>query len=141
MLDIFGFEIFEVNSFEQLCINFANEKLQQHFNKHTFKEEESVYISEGVPYTKVKFIDNQPVLNLIEKTPNGILVMLDEEIHVPKGSDIKFVHKIERLHKGKHASFQVDRIRSSQTDFTVVHYAGAVRYEAVGFCVKNKDKF
>ena len=140
VLDIFGFEIFEINSFEQLCINFANEKLQQHFNKHTFKEEESVYISEGVPYTKVKFIDNQPVLNLIEKTPNGILVMLDEEIHVPKGSDIKFVHKIERLHKGKHASFQVDRIRSSQTDFTVVHYAGAVRYEAVGFCVKNKDK-
>ena len=140
VLDIFGFEIFEINSFEQLCINFANEKLQQHFNRHTFKEEESVYISEGVPYTKVKFIDNQPVLNLIEKSPHGILVMLDEEINVPKGSDLKFVHKIERLHKGKHASFQVDRIRTSQTDFTIVHYAGKVRYESVGFCVKNRDK-
>ena len=99
VLDIFGFEIFEINSFEQLCINFANEKLQQHFNRHTFKEEESVYISEGVPYTKVKFIDNQPVLNLIEKSPHGILVMLDKEINVPKGSDKIYIHKIERLHK------------------------------------------
>ena len=70
VLDIFGFEIFEVNSFEQLCINFANEKLQQHFNRHTFKEEESVYISEEVEYTKVKFIDNQPVLDLIEGKGN-----------------------------------------------------------------------
>lgn len=66
MLDIFGFEIFELNSFEQLCINYCNEKLQQHFNLHVFKEEEKCYISEGIDYSEVKFIDNQDVLDLIE---------------------------------------------------------------------------
>ena len=90
VLDIFGFEIFENNSFEQLCINFCNEKLQQHFNQHTFKEEEELYKSEGVQYEPVAFIDNQPVLNLIEKAPKGILVMLDEEITAPNGSDERY---------------------------------------------------
>jgi len=82
VLDIFGFEIFRKNSFEQLCINFTNEKLQQHFNKNTFKEEENVYVSEGIEFTKVPFIDNQPVLDLIEKKPFGLLVLLDEEVRV-----------------------------------------------------------
>ena len=108
VLDIFGFEIFENNSFEQLCINFCNEKLQQHFNKHTFKEEEELYRTEGVEYTPVEFIDNQPVLNLIEKKPKGILVMLDEEITAPKGSDERFLSKI-MTHHAKHASFKTDQ--------------------------------
>lgn len=139
VLDIFGFEIFENNSFEQLCINFCNEKLQQHFNKHTFKEEEELYKSENVEYTPVKFIDNQPVLNLIEKAPKGILVMLDEEITAPKGSDGRFLSKI-MSHHAKHASFKVERLRKQDsTAFTVVHYAGAVNYDANGFLVKNKD--
>ena len=142
VLDIFGFEIFEINSFEQLCINFANEKLQQHFNRHTFKEEEDVYISEGVPYTKVKFIDNQPVLDLIEGKGRGILQMLDEEINMPKGTDLTFINKIERLHNNVHAAFKVEKVKakSEMTNFTVVHYAGAVKYEADGFCEKNRDK-
>ena len=94
VLDIFGFEIFENNSFEQLCINFCNEKLQQHFNQHTFKEEEELYRTEGVEYTPVAFIDNQPVLNLIEIKQKGILVMLDEEI---TGKKIHQRRKIDLL--------------------------------------------
>lgn len=75
ILDIFGFEIFENNSFEQLCINFTNEKLQQKFNQTTFKEEEMVYQSEQITYDHVEFIDNQDVLDLIEKKPNGLLLV------------------------------------------------------------------
>ncbi|KAH8053342.1 hypothetical protein JL722_9567 [Aureococcus anophagefferens] len=78
VLDIFGFEIFESNSFEQLCINYTNEKLQQHFNRHTFKEEENLYRSEGIDFEPVPFIDNQPVLDLIEKKPDGLLLALDD---------------------------------------------------------------
>ena len=99
VLDIFGFEIFEQNSFEQLCINFCNEKLQQHFNRHTFKEEEQVYLSEGVPYERIDFIDNQPVLDLIEKSPKGLLIMLDEEVSMPRGTDVTFMNKVKRLHQ------------------------------------------
>jgi hypothetical protein len=139
VLDIFGFEIFENNSFEQLCINFCNEKLQQHFNQHTFKEEEELYRTEGVEYEPVAFIDNQPVLNLIEKKPKGILVMLDEEITAPKGSDERFLSKIMSLH-AKDPGFKTDRLRSrDSTAFCVVHYAGEVNYDADGFCTKNKD--
>merc|ERR1712166_366408 len=111
VLDIFGFEIFENNSFEQLCINFCNEKLQQHFNQHTFKEEEELYRTEGVEYTPVAFIDNQPVLNLIEIKQKGILVMLDEEITAPNGSDERFLSKIMKLH-GEDPHFKTDRLRA-----------------------------
>jgi myosin heavy subunit len=76
ILDIFGFEIFQVNSFEQLCINYANEKLQQHFNLHTFKTEEDTYRSEGVPFDSVPYIDNQDVLDLIEMKPVGVFSCL-----------------------------------------------------------------
>jgi myosin heavy subunit len=84
VLDIFGFEIFEKNSFEQLCINFANEKLQQHFNNYTFKLEEQCYQQERINFTHIEFIDNQPILDLIEKRGEGLLVLLDEEIVFPK---------------------------------------------------------
>lgn len=139
VLDIFGFEIFENNSFEQLCINFCNEKLQQHFNQHTFKEEEELYRTEGIKYTPVKFIDNQPVLNLIEKAPKGILVMLDEEIVAPNGSDERFLSKIMQIH-AKDPGFKTDRLRArDSTAFAVIHYAGEVNYDAEGFLSKNKD--
>ena len=87
ILDIFGFEIFKSNSFEQLCINFCNEKLQQHFNKNTFVLEEDTYKAEGIDFDHIEYIDNQDVLDLIEKKPKGILVVLDDEVSVPRGSD------------------------------------------------------
>jgi myosin heavy subunit len=93
-LDIFGFEIFEHNSFEQLCINFTNEMLQQHFNKTTFKLEESIYRSEQIKFKHVSFIDNQPMLDLITKKPMGVLPMLDEELKMPAGSDKKFIARL-----------------------------------------------
>ena len=98
-LDIFGFEIFEVNSFEQLCINFANEKLQQLFCLHTFKEEEKLYEAEGIEHDHVAFIDNQPVLSLIEGRPTGVLMVLDDEAFIgPKGSDEGFLNNVKQLH-------------------------------------------
>ena len=141
VLDIFGFEIFKKNSFEQLCINFTNEKLQQHFNTNTFKEEESVYVSEGIEFTKVPFIDNQPVLDLIEKKPVGLLVLLDEEIRLPKGSDSKWLEKCDKNHNSHDCwlSDKAARMHMDKSSFTVRHYAGDVEYDSSGFYDKNKD--
>jgi myosin heavy subunit len=100
ILDIFGFEIFKSNSFEQLCINFCNEKLQQHFNRNTFVLEEDTYKSEGIEFDHIEYIDNQDILNMIEKKPKGILVILDDEVSVPRGSDRGFYNKICKIHKG-----------------------------------------
>jgi hypothetical protein len=93
-------QIFDKNSFEQLCINYANEKLQQIFNAHTFKMEEELYLFEGVPYANVAFIDNQEVLDLIEMRPHGLLVALDDELYTPQGSDAGFLSKADRQHGG-----------------------------------------
>ena len=131
VLDIFGFEIFENNSFEQLCINYANEKLQQFFNKHTFKEEESVYVSEQVPYTKINFIDNQPVLNLIERKRKGILPILDDEVRMPKGSDEGFMKRVDKENGSRKAYKKSSDLRNrykKNTYFKVQHYAGDVVY-------------
>jgi hypothetical protein len=138
VLDIFGFEIFDVNSFEQLCINFANEKLQQHFNQHTFKLEEQLYQREQIKFTHVEFIDNQKVLDLIEKKPNGIMVVLDEEIFVPKGSDATFLLKIHKEHGGNRHPNYFQPLKS-RTEFVINHYAGDVTYESTTFLEKNKD--
>jgi hypothetical protein len=137
ILDIFGFEIFTKNQFEQMCINFANEKLQQFFNSHTFKKEEEVYRTEQIAFDHVEYIDNQPVLDLIEKKPRGILLMIDEEIKVPKGSDSTFVQKLNRTHM-KTAEFKC--IRKRPQNFAIRHYAGVVEYESAGFLEKNRDK-
>ena len=136
VLDIFGFEIFESNSFEQLCINFANEKLQQHFNQYTFKLEEKVYQTEKINFNHIEFIDNQPILDMIEKKPSGLLVLLDEEIVMPKGSDETWCRKIFQTHG---SSNHFEKIIKKDTAFIINHYAGAVTYDADGFLVKNKD--
>lgn len=94
ILDIFGFEIFEMNSLEQLFINFANEKLQQQFNANTFKNEEATYLNEKIQFQHVPYIDNQPVLDLIEAKPVGLLSMLDEELRMPNGSNKTYVEKL-----------------------------------------------
>jgi hypothetical protein len=137
VLDIFGFEIFQNNSFEQLCINFTNEKMQQMFNSSIFKEEEAIYRAEGINHESVKFVDNQIVLDLIEKKPSGLLAMLDEEIKMPKSTDKTFLTKIAQQHK-EHSNFSVPvKIPNA---FTVQHYAGAVTYNVEGFLDKNRDQ-
>jgi len=138
ILDIFGFEIFDQNSYEQLCINFTNEKLQQFFNFHTFKQEEKCYKEEQIKFKKVPYIDNQPVLDLIEKKPHGILPMVDEELIVPKGTDLTFINKLhDRYAKNPH--YRAERKKRVEI-FTVVHYAGAVTYDSKGFLEKDRDR-
>jgi len=143
ILDIFGFEIFETNSFEQMCINYANEKLQQLFNQHTFKQEEQLYQAEGIDHEHVVFIDNQPVLNLIEGKPKGILAMLDDEVVVGKSGDEGFVANLDRCSSGSQLLRVFKPAEARKTGvpmgFTILHYAGEVRYTATGFLDKNKD--
>ena len=93
VLDIYGFETFEINSFEQFCINYANEKLQQQFNMHVFKLEQEEYVKEGIEWKMIDFYDNQPCIDLIE-AKLGVLDLLDEECRVPKGSDKSWVEKL-----------------------------------------------
>jgi len=135
VLDIYGFETFEINSFEQFCINYANEKLQQQFNCHVFKLEQEEYIKEGIEWKMIDFYDNQPCIDLIE-SKLGILDLLDEECKMPKGSDKSWVDKLyDKCKKYEHFS----KPRLSQTAFLVKHFADQVEYECDGFLHKNRD--
>eukprot|EP00466_Bigelowiella_natans_P012031 jgi/Bigna1/34821/e_gw1.7.15.1 len=136
ILDIFGFEIFEKNSFEQLCINFTNERLQQHFNRHTFKLEQNIYCSEGIDFDEIDYIDNQPMVDLITKKPHGVLPLLDEELRIPKGSDETFLAKLETK-QCKNPVFK--RQMKKRAHFAIKHYAGKVLYHCKGFLEKNRD--
>ena len=136
ILDIFGFEIFILNSFEQLCINFANEKLQQHFTSHTFDMEEQLYRTEGVPFENVAYISNQDVIDMISgKT--SLFNVLDDEVVTPRGSDTGFLNKCKTRFKS-HVRFGSNF--KKPTTFCVKHYAGEVSYEIDGFLTKNKDR-
>jgi myosin heavy subunit len=137
ILDIFGFEIFELNSFEQFCINFANEKLQQHFNNHVFKTELADYKREGIPVEGVKFVDNSECLELIEKRPNCILAMIDEELVIPGGSDESVLIKMTKKFSGHN---HYTTLKQAPQGFVIRHYAGDVCYTVNNFLVKNKDK-
>ncbi|TDH69290.1 hypothetical protein CCR75_005013 [Bremia lactucae] len=138
ILDIFGFEVFPKNSFEQLCINFANETLQQQFNDYVFKAEQREYESQGVDWKYIEFCDNQDCVNLISQRPTGILSLIDEECVMPKGSDTTLASKLYRA-CGSHPRFEASRIQRARGLFTVVHYAGHVEYSSDGFLEKNKD--
>ncbi|TKR70123.1 hypothetical protein L596_022184 [Steinernema carpocapsae] len=142
VLDIAGFEIFDFNSFEQLWINFVNERLQQFFNHHMFVLEQEEYKKEGIQWTFIDFgLDLQACIELIEK-PLGIISMLDEECIVPKASDMTYVQKLNDQHLGKHPNFQKPRPpkgKQAEAHFAIVHYAGTVRYNAMNFLEKNKD--
>lgn len=137
VLDIFGFEIFETNSFEQLCINLANEKLQSHFNDHIFKMELKVYEQEGLDVSGITFADNQPCLDMIEKKPNGIFPMIDEECVVPKGTDTTLLTKLQDTHR-KNVFFGKPP-KGTKSIFVVNHYAGGVSYDVLNFLEKNRD--
>ncbi|CAB1352918.1 unnamed protein product [Coregonus sp. 'balchen'] len=135
VLDIYGFETFEINSFEQFCINYANEKLQQQFNQHVFKLEQEEYMKEQIPWTLIDFYDNQPCIDLIE-AKLGILDLLDEECKVPKGTDQNWCQKLyDRLSISVH--FQKPRM--SNTSFIVIHFADKFQLVADLFQDTNKD--
>ncbi|XP_011007728.1 PREDICTED: myosin-17-like isoform X1 [Populus euphratica] len=136
VLDIYGFESFKCNSFEQFCINFTNEKLQQHFNQHVFKMEQEEYTKEEINWSYIEFVDNQDVLDLIEKKPGGIIALLDEACMFPKSTHETFAQKLYQTFKN-HKRFIKPKL--SRTDFTISHYAGEVNYQANQFLDKNKD--
>uniref|UniRef100_A0A8C1DSI8 Unconventional myosin-Vb n=1 Tax=Cyprinus carpio carpio TaxID=630221 RepID=A0A8C1DSI8_CYPCA len=135
VLDIYGFETFEINSFEQFCINYANEKLQQQFNSHVFKLEQEEYMKEQIPWTLIDFYDNQPCIDLIE-AKLGILDLLDEECKVPKGTDQNWAQKLYSKHS---KSGHFEKPRMSNRSFIVVHFADKVEYQCDGFLEKNRD--
>jgi myosin heavy subunit len=142
ILDIFGFEIFVENSFEQLCINFCNEKLQQLFNQDTFKNEEEVYKSEGVDFPPIVFIDNQPVVDLIEMR-GGIFTLLDDVVKgpgKPEQKDQKFSTLLDSKFSSNPCFVPSNQHRGIRyTAFSVNHYAGQVPYNVDRFVDKNKD--
>ncbi|RLV90121.1 hypothetical protein DV515_00014554 [Chloebia gouldiae] len=141
VLDIAGFEIFEFNSFEQLCINFTNEKLQQFFNHHMFVLEQEEYKKEGIEWEFIDFgMDLAACIELIEK-PMGIFSILEEECMFPKATDTSFKNKLYDQHLGKCSSFQKPKPGKGKAEahFSLVHYAGTVDYNITGWLEKNKD--
>uniref|UniRef100_A0A673L2L9 Myosin heavy chain, fast skeletal muscle-like n=1 Tax=Sinocyclocheilus rhinocerous TaxID=307959 RepID=A0A673L2L9_9TELE len=141
VLDIAGFEIFDYNSLEQLCINFTNEKLQQFFNHHMFVLEQEEYKKEGIEWEFIDFgMDLAACIELIEK-PMGIFSILEEECMFPKATDITFKNKLYDQHLGKSACFQKPKPVKGKAEahFSLVHYAGTVDYNITGWLDKNKD--
>ncbi|RHY26544.1 hypothetical protein DYB32_007509 [Aphanomyces invadans] len=147
VLDIFGFEDLSTNSFEQLCINYANETLQHHFNATVLRQEQVTYEREHIQWSFINFPDNQPCLDLLEKKPRGLFHMLDEECIVPQGSDENFARKATKLHTSAAAAgtpspssfFRASHADRANNTFSIHHYAGWVQYHTYGFCDKNKD--
>ncbi|KAM6967145.1 myosin-14-like [Tautogolabrus adspersus] len=141
ILDIAGFEIFEDNSFEQLCINYTNERLQQLFNHTMFILEQEEYKREGIQWSFIDFgLDLQPCIELIERpnNPPGILALLDEECWFPKATDVSFVEKLLNTHTG-HVKFSKPKQHKDKLMFSVLHYAGKVDYNAASWLTKNMD--
>uniref|UniRef100_A0AAQ5ZJV2 Myosin, heavy chain 11b, smooth muscle n=1 Tax=Amphiprion ocellaris TaxID=80972 RepID=A0AAQ5ZJV2_AMPOC len=141
ILDIAGFEIFEDNSFEQLCINYTNERLQQLFNHTMFILEQEEYKREGIEWNFIDFgLDLQPCIELIERpnNPPGILALLDEECWFPKATDVSFVEKLLNTHTG-HVKFSKPKQHKDKLMFSVLHYAGKVDYNAANWLTKNMD--
>uniref|UniRef100_A0A6Q2Z0L4 Methyl-CpG binding domain protein 3b n=1 Tax=Esox lucius TaxID=8010 RepID=A0A6Q2Z0L4_ESOLU len=138
VLDIYGFETFEKNSFEQFCINYANEKLQQQFNRHVFQLEQEEYVREELPWSRIEFSDNQPCIALIEGQL-GVLDLLDEECRMPKGSEENWARKLYDQHQSNKPSPHFRKPRMSNSAFIILHFADMVQYECDGFLEKNRD--
>merc|ERR1719245_1922205 len=140
VLDIAGFEIFDFNGFEQICINFANEKLQQFFNHHMFVLEQEEYMREGIEWAMVDFgMDLQKCIEMFEK-PMGVLAILEEESLFPKATDQSFAAKLHANLLGKYSTFaKPDPKPDPNAHFAIVHYAAKVSYNLTGWLEKNKD--
>lgn len=140
LLDIFGFEIFNKNSFEQLCINYGNEKLQQYFIDYVLKKEQEIYLSEGLEFDQINHLDNEDVLAMIESRQGGVFALLDEELKLPKCTDLTFLAKVEKEHNNKpNGRFKRD-FRMKAELFEIRHFAGTVTYDVTNFLEKNRDK-
>ncbi|KAI4877996.1 hypothetical protein NFI96_012181, partial [Prochilodus magdalenae] len=151
LLDIFGFENFSKNSFEQLCINYANEQLQQFFVEHMFKLEQEEYVNEGIKWKNIVFIDNQRTLDLLAVKPLNVLALIDEESHFPKailysgefttliykGTDATMLNKMNQVHS-KSKIYIISK-NSHGKQFGIQHFAGTVYYDCKGFLEKNRD--
>ncbi|XP_040039858.2 unconventional myosin-VIIb isoform X1 [Gasterosteus aculeatus] len=137
LLDIFGFENFNKNSFEQLCINFANEQLQQFFVRHVFKLEQDEYARENIVWKQIDYKDNQGTLDMLANKPLNMLALIDEESNFPKGTDSTLLHKLNQVH-GKGDIYLCPK-NNYETQFGVKHFAGEVHYDSNGFLEKNRD--
>ncbi|XP_068457373.1 unconventional myosin-XIX [Clinocottus analis] len=138
VLDVYGFECFQINNLEQLCINYANEKLQQHFVSHYLRAQQEEYVSEGLEWSFVKYQDNQSCLDLLEGSPVCVFSLLNEESRLNRVSDAKtFRVRLEKELRGN-ANISWDKF-SKEPHFTVAHYAGKVHYQIQGMVEKNKD--
>lgn len=140
VLDIFGFENFDFNSFEQFCINYCNESLQQFFVHHIFKMEQLEYEKEQISWANIQFTDNAPTLKLLAEQPLNILAICDEEAKFPKGTDDSLLTKLHANH-GKTKSIYIQPKSSHLKKFGIKHYAGDVYYDLDGFLDKNRDTF
>uniref|UniRef100_A0A671RE73 Unconventional myosin-IXa-like n=1 Tax=Sinocyclocheilus anshuiensis TaxID=1608454 RepID=A0A671RE73_9TELE len=136
VLDIFGFEDYENNSFEQFCINFANERLQHYFNQHIFKLEQEEYRSEGIAWHNIDYIDNTGCINLISKKPTALLHLLDEECNFPQATNQTLLDKFKRQHEG---NSYIEFPAVMESAFIIKHYAGKVKYGVKDFREKNTD--
>ncbi|XP_072138219.1 unconventional myosin-IXAa isoform X1 [Mobula birostris] len=136
VLDIFGFEDYENNSFEQFCINFANERLQHYFNQHIFKLEQEEYRAEGISWHNIDYIDNSGCINLISKKPTGLLHLLDEECNFPQATNQTLLDKFKRQHEGNN---YIEFPAVMEQAFIIRHYAGKVKYQVKDFREKNTD--
>uniref|UniRef100_A0A8C9Q4L1 Myosin VIIB n=1 Tax=Spermophilus dauricus TaxID=99837 RepID=A0A8C9Q4L1_SPEDA len=137
LLDIFGFENFQNNSFEQLCINFANEHLQQFFVQHVFTMEQEEYRSENISWDYIHYTDNRPTLDLLALKPMSVISLLDEESRLPQGTDITMLQKLNSVHANNKAFLKPKNIHDAR--FGIAHFAGEVYYQAEGFLEKNRD--
>ncbi|XP_074521897.1 unconventional myosin-IXAa isoform X3 [Halichoeres trimaculatus] len=136
VLDIFGFEDYENNSFEQFCINFANERLQHYFNQHTFKLEQEEYRSEGISWRNIDYIDNTGCITLISKKPTALFHLLDEECNFPQATNQTLLDKFKRQHEG---NSYIEFPAVMEPAFIIKHYAGKVKYGVKDFREKNTD--
>nr|XP_057934920.1 unconventional myosin-IXAa isoform X3 [Doryrhamphus excisus] len=136
VLDIFGFEDYENNSFEQFCINFANERLQHYFNQHTFKLEQEEYRAEGISWRNIEYIDNTGCISLISKKPTALFHLLDEECNFPQATNQTLLDKFKRQHEG---NSYIDFPAVMEPAFIIRHYAGKVKYGVKDFREKNTD--